>query len=330
MPEVERLAPTAIVTQALCDVCAVETGAVHRAAAALPSSPVVINLEPSTLGEVIESITTLAAALGVPRLALPVVGRLNARVSAVRARTAAALADGTIPAPRRVFVAEWIDPLFTCGHWTPELVAIAGGVEVAGVAGGRSTRSSVAALVPLRPEVLLVALCGFGVERSLRDVPLLQAAPGYDDLPAAATGDVFVTDGNAYFSRSGPRLVDSVEILAHALWPAVHPLPAGLPAAVRVGKKGGRKRAGCPAPRGGGRTAPRDGGGGKTAGGVAREVVQRPERYRSARGRPTHPPPCAFACQAALLLSSSVCTKAPPKKKKKNKKKKTKKRKTKN
>ncbi|OSX79987.1 hypothetical protein BU14_0066s0040 [Porphyra umbilicalis] len=238
MPVVERLAPTAFVTQALCDVCAVETGAVHRAAASLPSSPVVINLEPSTLGEVIASITTLAGTLGVPRLAVPVVDRLRGRVDAVRCRTAAAIADGTIRAPRRVFVAEWIDPLFTCGHWTPELVELAGGVEVAGVAGGRSTRSSVAALVPLRPEVLLVALCGFGVERSMRDVPILQAASGYDDLPAAAAGEVYVTDGNAYFSRSGPRLVDSLEILAHTLWPAVHPLPAGLPPAVRVGKKG--------------------------------------------------------------------------------------------
>ncbi|KAK1865595.1 hypothetical protein I4F81_008124 [Pyropia yezoensis] len=183
MPVVERLAPTAIVTQALCDVCAVDTCAVERAAAGLPSAPTVINLEPSTLGEVIDSITTLAAAL--------------------------------------------------------ELVDFAGGVEVAAVAGQRSARSSVAALVPLAPEVLFVALCGFGVARSMQDVPILQAAPGYDDLPAAASGDVYVTDGNAYFSRSGPRLVDSLEILAHTLYPEVHPLPPGLPSPVRVGKKGG-------------------------------------------------------------------------------------------
>lgn len=239
MPVVERLAPTAIVTQALCDVCAVDTCAVERAAAGLPSSPTVINLEPSTLGEVIDSITTLAVALGVPRLGRPVVDALNARVNAVRQRTAAALTAGTIPRRRRVFIAEWIDPLFTCGHWTPELVDLAGGVEVAAVAGQRSARSSVAALVPLAPEVLFVALCGFGVERSMQDVPILQAAPGFDDLPAAVSGDVYVTDGNAYFSRSGPRLVDSLEILAHTLYPEVHPLPPGLPRPVRVGKKGG-------------------------------------------------------------------------------------------
>lgn len=239
LPVVERLAPTAIVTQALCDVCAVDTCAVERAAAGLPSAPAVINLEPSTLGEVIDSITTLAAALGVPRLARPVVDGLTARVDAVRRRTAAAVAAGSIPRRRRVFIAEWIDPLFTCGHWTPELVDLAGGVEVAAVAGQRSARSSVAALVPLAPEVLFVALCGFGVTRSLQDVPILQAAPGYDDLPAAAAGELYVTDGNAYFSRSGPRLVDSLEILAHTLYPEVHPLPPGLPPAVRVGKKGG-------------------------------------------------------------------------------------------
>ncbi len=134
----------------------------------------------------------------------------------------------------RVVLLEWIDPPFSSGHWSPELVEIAGGDEVIGQAGQRSRTLDWREIVAAAPDVLLIALCGFNVERSLRDVDILRKYPHWNDLPCVRTGQVFLVDGNSYFSRPGPRLVDSAEILAHAIHPTVHPLPAGLTAAIRI------------------------------------------------------------------------------------------------
>ena len=133
------------------------------------------------------------------------------------------------PSPT-VAVLEWIDPPFSSGHWTPELIALAGGRPLLGIAGSalahdrRGTTSA-----PPIPTILLIACCGFDVARTRRDLPILARQPGFEALAAVRAGRVYVTDGNAYFSRPGPRLVDSLEILAHAIAPDVHPLPAGLP-----------------------------------------------------------------------------------------------------
>jgi iron complex transport system substrate-binding protein len=135
--------------------------------------------------------------------------------------------------PRVAFL-EWLDPLFNGGHWNPTLVELAGGRDVLGSAGAPSRRIEWPALVAARPEVLFIACCGFSAERALQDVPILKQQPGWHDLPCVRAGRVYVSDGNAYFSRPGPRLVDSLEILAHALHPAAHRLPAGVPAARQV------------------------------------------------------------------------------------------------
>jgi iron complex transport system substrate-binding protein len=132
----------------------------------------------------------------------------------------------------RVVVLEWLDPPSSCGHWTPELVELAGGEEVIGRPGQRSRTLDWQEVIDARPEVLFVACCGFTAERARADLPGLRSRPGWADLPAVRAGRVHLTDGNAYFSRPGPRLVDSLEILAHALHPSLHPLPPGLPAAV--------------------------------------------------------------------------------------------------
>jgi iron complex transport system substrate-binding protein len=128
---------------------------------------------------------------------------------------------------------EWIDPPFGCGHWSPELVRLAGGCESLGRDGQPSRSASWEGLRDLDPAWLVVACCGFDVKRTLCDMPLLAGLPGYRDLTCVRRDRVYVTDGNAYFSRPGPRLVDGLEILAHALHPAVHPLPAGLTPAGR-------------------------------------------------------------------------------------------------
>jgi iron complex transport system substrate-binding protein len=228
LPTLERLRPDLVVTQSLCNVCAVAGEDVRAAVLALDGMPTVLNLEPQTLTEVFSAIRQVAQAAGIEQRAAEVTGRLRARVDVVVARAARQ------PQRPRVALLEWLDPPYSCGHWNPELVGLAGGVEGLGHEGQPSRRLSWEEVVAWQPEVVLIACCGFGVERTLADVPLLQNVPQWRQLPAVRTGRVYVTDGSAYFSRPGPRLVDSLEILAHALDPASHPLPAGLPPTVRL------------------------------------------------------------------------------------------------
>ena len=232
MDALMALAPDLIVTQALCDVCAVAEAEVLEAACRLPGSPPVVNLEPMTLAEVFEAIGAVGAAAGRTDRAATVVAGLRARVDAVAARTA------TIPESERPRVAflEWIDPLFNGGHWNPELIALAGGVDVLGSPAAPSRTITWDAVRNAEPDVIFVACCGFSTERALEDLPLLQARDGWDDLPAVRDGRVYFSDGNAFFSRPGPRIVDSLEVLAAALHPAVHPGPAA--AAGAVGARG--------------------------------------------------------------------------------------------
>jgi iron complex transport system substrate-binding protein len=125
----------------------------------------------------------------------------------------------------RSMLLEWIDPPFSAGHWNPELVRLAGGQELLGREGQPSRRLDWNEIAVADPEVMLIACCGFPVERTLVDLPLLRAQPGWTQLSCVRSGRVYVTDGSAYFNRPGPRLVDSLEILAHAIDCEVHPLP---------------------------------------------------------------------------------------------------------
>jgi iron complex transport system substrate-binding protein len=227
-PMLERLRPDLIVTQALCGVCAVAADEVRSAACALPGSPRVIELEPETLEDVLGTIRQVAEAAGVADRADEVVHGLESRIGAVAARSAA------LEHRPRVALLEWLEPPFSCGHWNPELVRLAGGIEGLGREGEPSRTLRWEDVVAWQPEVAMVACCGFGVERTLRDLAALRAVPGWDRLPAVRAGRVYVVDGSHYFSRPGPRLVESLEILAHALFPDVHPLPPGCPRALRV------------------------------------------------------------------------------------------------
>ncbi len=207
-----RLRPDVILTQRLCDVCAVGYGSVAAFAATLPGPPVVVSLEPSSLADILTDVRTVARALGAPERAAPVIAALEARVEAVRARVAGATR------PRCVLL-EWIAPPFRSGHWGPELVEIAGGTEPLGRQGEDAARVPWEAVRDAAPEVLVLACCGYDVERTLRDLPALRAEPGWSELPAVRAGRVFVVDGSAFFSRPGPRIVDSLEILAEILHP---------------------------------------------------------------------------------------------------------------
>ncbi len=228
MPVLESLRPDLIVTQALCDVCAVAEDEVQAAATALPDNPRVINLEPTCLADVFACIRQVGRAAGIEGRAESYIDQLQRRVAAVAERTE------SIERRPSVLLLEWIDPPFCAGHWSPELVALAGGREAIGVAGQRSVTTAWSEIVAADPEVMLIACCGFSVERTLQDLPILQAYPDWERLACVKSDRVFVVDGSAYFSRPGPRLVDSLEILANALHDPIHPLPDGLPAARRL------------------------------------------------------------------------------------------------
>jgi iron complex transport system substrate-binding protein len=234
----EALRPDLIVTQALCDVCAVAEAEVTAAACSLPGQPRVLNLEPMSLEDVLETLVVVGEAAGAGRQAREVVQSLRARIDRVAERSRTVSRDQR---PRVAFL-EWLDPLFTGGHWNPALIDLAGGKDLLGNPGQPSRTLPWEALVDAQPDVIFIACCGFTAERALQDVPILAAQPGWEELPAVRSGRVYVTDGNAYFSRPGPRLVDGLEILAHALHLALHPLAPDFTAAVTA-RTGSRESA---------------------------------------------------------------------------------------
>ncbi len=215
MSVLNSIAPDLIVTQALCDVCAVAESEVREAVGSLPGSPRVVNLEPTSLDEVFACIGLVGEATANESRATEVIRRLRSRVNEVAQRT------GQIGHRPRVMLLEWIDPPFSAGHWNPELIRLAGGIEVIGTTGSRSTAIPWNEIVAADPDVMVVACCGFDIERTRLDLPVLRSNPGWKTLSCVRNRQVYMVDGSAYFSRPGPRLVDSLEILASATHPLV-------------------------------------------------------------------------------------------------------------
>jgi iron complex transport system substrate-binding protein len=205
----ESLQPDLIVSQTLCDVCAVAKRDVAAAVKRLAGAPRVLNLEPTRLEHVLRDVQAVADAAGASQRGRELCARLRERIERVRGAAASASAGRA-----RVVVLEWLDPLVSCGHWTPELVEIAGGVEPLALPGERSRRLRPDALIAADPDLLLIACCGYSTQRAMQDVPLLLRDERLKLMRCMRAGRVFVTDGSAYFSRPGPRLVDSLEMLA--------------------------------------------------------------------------------------------------------------------
>jgi iron complex transport system substrate-binding protein len=216
----EAAAPDVVVSQALCDVCAVATGEVDEAICALPKSPTLIDLTPNTLDDVLADIARVAEAADAEPAADDLLRNLKMRRDVVAERTA------SVPAELRPGVAflEWLIPPFNGGHWNPELVAIAGGIDLLGSPAQPSRTLDWPEIIETKPEVLFIACCGFDRERAMQDVRIAQQRPEWASIPAVANDRVYVADGNAYFASPGPRLIDGLEILAHALHPGLHPL----------------------------------------------------------------------------------------------------------
>ena len=207
------LRPEIILTQRLCDVCAVDYGSVQALARTLPGPPHVVNLEPNLLADIFENIRLVGQLLGVADRAQMVIAELKERVDRVKARVSQ---EKNRP---RCFLMEWIDPPYCSGHWGPELVEMAGGIEPLGLKGKDSVRIPWERVVETRPEVIVLACCGNDVARTREDLPILAGYPGWQELPAVTSGRVWAVNGSAYFSRPGPRIVDSLEILAEILHP---------------------------------------------------------------------------------------------------------------
>jgi iron complex transport system substrate-binding protein len=202
-----ELAPDLIVTQAICEVCAVSYEDVLEVAARLPSRPRVLQQDPSSLGEMLEDVVQLGEATEREAEARELRGELEGRLAAIRAAVSGA------PAPR-VVALEWLDPPFVGGHWVPEMISIAGGEDVAGPPGLKSPEVQWGALSGLGPDVVIAMPCGWYVEDSRA-----QALEHWDSIAGLGAGRVYAVDAASTFSRPGPRLVDGVELLGHVLHP---------------------------------------------------------------------------------------------------------------
>ena len=210
-----RLAPDVLITQTHCEVCAVTPGDLAHAAGAPAGAPrlerrQVVALSAGTLDGILDGFRGVARVLDLAPAGERLIDELQGRVRAVER----AVADRPRPS---VVCLEWIDPIFCMGNWGPELVARAGGDNRLGVSGAHSTTGTWDEVRRADPEVLVIAPCGFDLERTAREMPALTAQPGWSDLRAVRAGRVYLADGNLYFNRSGPSVFDSVRILAEIL-----------------------------------------------------------------------------------------------------------------
>lgn len=216
--DVVRLAPTVILTQALCEVCAVSEGDVRDIAQLVSPAPQIVRLSGTTLDGVWVDVGNVAKAIGQPEQAATVLESISTRLLLVHQ----ALKRAQARRPR-VAVIEWLDPLFSAGHWTPDVVRRAGGIDAIAEPGAHSVRMTVDQVREAAPELLLFAPCGFDVERAEREATALLAT---DEWAWARDIDAWAIDGNALTSRPGPRLADAVEVIASIIAPALFPAPA--------------------------------------------------------------------------------------------------------
>lgn len=212
----EQLSPTHIITQSQCEVCAVSLKDVEQAVCEMTgSNPVIVSLEPNSLEDVWADIHRVGEALGARDRADALIDNLKSRIDDIVQRTHWLESNPTVA------YIEWIDPLMAGGNWMPELVELAGGVNLFGEAGKHSPWMSWEELASKDPDIVFVSPCGFDIERTLQEMNLISSRSEWKTLKAVKAGRVFVADGNQYFNRPGPRLVESLEILAEVIHPNV-------------------------------------------------------------------------------------------------------------
>jgi iron complex transport system substrate-binding protein len=220
--------PDLILTQELCDVCAVGYQDVLTQVKDLPKTPRVVSLNPTSLEDVLRDMLTVGEVTGTSERARAAVAHLRQRIDAIRQRAA------QVSRRPRVFCLEWMDPLFVSGHWIPEMVDIAGGTDGIGNHGTPSSQISWERVRGYQPEVVILMPCGADVPKTLSELDYVRALPGWSELPAVRHSRVYAVNASAYFSRSGPRLVDGLELLAQIIQPELFPWTVSQDIAMRV------------------------------------------------------------------------------------------------
>ena len=209
----DRASPDLILTQELCDVCAVSYEQVEAAASMLQCDTRVLSLEPNTVGEILDTIRVVGGMAGVQERAEEVIGRLRSRVERVER-----IASQAKSKPR-VLCMEWLDPVFVGGHWVPEMVAMAGGEDELGIAGKPSFQVDWQRISEYNPDLIVAMPCGFSAGRTMMEMEKTVFPDEWHGLDAVKKGEVYVVDGSSYFNRPGPRVVDGLEILAQIFHP---------------------------------------------------------------------------------------------------------------
>ena len=207
--------PDIILTQKLCEVCAVSGNQVAEAVEVLGHQPEIISLEPTTIDEIFDTITIIGEATGTQDKAKEITDSLRARVEKVRAAL-----ENERDRPR-VFCLEWLDPPFVGGHWVPEMVELAGGENGIGKPGEPSFKVGWEEIVEFAPQMLFIMPCGFDIEKTINELDVVTSKDEWFALPSTNRGEIYIVDANSYFSRPGPRIVDGLEILARAIHPEI-------------------------------------------------------------------------------------------------------------
>ncbi|MDB5286382.1 MAG: corrinoid transporter substrate-binding protein [Mucilaginibacter sp.] len=211
---IKTLAPDIVITQAQCEVCAVSLPQVEQALENyLDKQAKIISLQPNSLNDIFTDIANVAASLNVPQAGERLLEDLNERVDIIRHKLKFVETKPTVAC------IEWLEPMMISGNWVPELVTIAGGVPILAQAGKHSPYVNWADIKAQNPDVILLMPCGFSIERTMREIYILLQQPGFNDLKAVKNNRIYIADGNQYFNRPGPRIVDSVEILAEIIHP---------------------------------------------------------------------------------------------------------------
>ena len=220
LPLLEELQPDLVITQRLCDVCAVSFDRVQEAVAVVKCQPQVLNLEPHSLDDILGNIRVVGNVIDAGSAAETAVASLQLRINAIRCKTR------DLAYQPGVFCMEWVNPPYCGGHWMKELVEIAGGRDDLSNDRRPSYRIDWNQVLEFAPEVIALTCCGFDLHRCMQEAKILATYEGVLGLPAAKVGRIFATDGSAYFSRPGPRIVDSLEILAYLIHPEIFSPPA--------------------------------------------------------------------------------------------------------
>ena len=213
----KQLDPDIILTQELCDVCAVSYDEVQKVVRLLQGERKILSLEPTSVGSILGSIEEVGQLAGVPDRAHEVVQQLRQRIDGV------ASVAHTAPAEPRVLALEWLDPPFVGGHWVPEMARLAGGTDNLGREGYPSFEISWDDVADYDPQVVVLMPCGFNLERTLEELHRAALPPEWHRLTAVRSGQVYAVDGSGYYNRPGPRIVDGLEMLAEIIHPELFP-----------------------------------------------------------------------------------------------------------